>query len=87
MFCYPCSERMPSRSPGSATPSSAFTPINLDCLLMNAQTAKERLFVCVDVCTCVCMHVCERDAQVISQGSESASVVNPRLGHAPGFRG
>lgn len=86
MFCYPCSERMPSRSPGSATPSSAFAPINLDCLLMNAQTAKERPFVCAEG---VHARTCARGrgAEVISRGSESASVVNPGLGHAPGFRG
>lgn len=52
---------------------------------MNAQTAKDRLLVSVHVRVHAC--VCERDAEVISQGSESASVVNPGLGHAPGFRG
>lgn len=48
---------------------------------MHRQPRRGRVHVRVHVC------VRERDAEVISQGSESASVVNPGLGHAPGFRG
>lgn len=74
IFCYPCSVRTPSLSPSSATPAAASATINLHC-------------VCVRVRAYVCEREREGDAQVISQGSESAGVVNPVLGHAPGLCG